>query len=129
MLWVVAFALLVILLADQISSTFIKPYFARLRPCNDAALASQMRILVRCGVGYSFVSSHAANHFGLSFFLLPLFKGNMAKSLLVLWAVAVSLSQIYVGVHYPSDVFFGAVLGMAIGTFAAWAFRKVLKQL
>lgn len=123
-LWILAFSGLVILLCDQISASLIKPYFARLRPCNTVELASEMRVLVHCGSGFSFVSSHAANHFGLSFFLLPLFKNKLVKLLLLFWAATISFSQIYVGVHFPIDVLCGALLGAAIGAVLAFIFRK-----
>lgn len=125
-IWILAFAGLVILLCDQISASLIKPYFARLRPCNTADLANEMRTLVRCGSGFSFVSSHAANHFGLSFYLILFFKNKLVKLLLLFWATIVSFSQIYVGVHFPLDVLCGALLGAVIGVALACFFRKYI---
>jgi len=116
-IWMIIGLILTIIIADQISSSLIKPYFERLRPCNDSSLADTVRLLVNCGGGKSFTSSHATNHFAiatlLSFILRPHFK--FVSLVLVFWAGLISYAQIYVGVHFPFDVFCGALLGMTIG--------------
>ncbi len=64
------FALLNVGLTDQVSSSIFKPLFHRLRPCNDPALLGKTRLLLdHCSGGFSFTSSHAANHFGLAMFI------------------------------------------------------------
>ncbi len=102
---------------DLIAASLLKPLIARIRPCNDL---ESMRLLVNCGGGYSMPSAHASNHFGLSYFILFTLRDCLpkyAKTLLVLWAVAVAYAQVYVGVHYPLDVFVGALIGILV----AWA--------
>lgn len=130
-IWLLVFAVLAIILTDQLSSTFIKPYFHRLRPCNNPALVASVRLLLRdCGVGYSFVSSHAANHFGLAAFLSVIApRKRISIPLLLLWATAVSFSQVYVGVHFPVDVVAGALLGICVGLPLGLAARAKLAQL
>lgn len=113
--WIIAFAVLTILFSDQLSASVFKPLFARLRPCNQPEISASVRLLVHCGSGFSFVSSHAANHSALSVFLLCFFEKKWVKFLLVFWAFCVAFSQVYVGVHYPSDVLCGGVLGALIG--------------
>ncbi len=106
---------------DALSASMIKPYVHRIRPCHNPALADIIRHIVNCGSGFSFPSSHASNHFGMSFFMLgslPQIRREF-KWLILLWAILVSLSQVYVGVHYPFDVFAGACLGAIIGTLNA----------
>lgn len=108
---------LLVLLADQTSSHLIKPSVERLRPCNDTSL-EQIRTLVQCGNGFSFTSSHASNHFGLSMFLflvLPSPRSRMLGSILFLWAASIAYGQVYVGVHFPLDILAGACLGMTLG--------------
>lgn len=111
--------------ADFVSSEIIKKQIERKRPCQtDTSVA--VRTLVRCGNGYSFTSSHAANHFALSFFLIGTlgicFK--QIKGWLIAWASIVSFSQVYVGVHYPLDVLVGALLGITIAKLFVWLYSK-----
>lgn len=102
---------------DYFSSSIIKPKVERLRPCNDPVLKTEVRNLVACGSGFSFPSSHAANHFAIAVFLILLFykKWKWIIPTGLLWAASISFAQIYVGVHFPIDVLTGAILGSIIG--------------
>ncbi len=116
---VVIFAILTIVLSDQLSSTIIKPFFERFRPCQTEALSYQVRLLIpHCGSGYSFVSSHATNHFAiatcLSMVFFPHFRWVVPLGFL--WAASISYGQVYIGVHFPVDVIGGALLGIFIGS-------------
>lgn len=125
-----AIAGITIALSDQISASLFKPYFHRLRPCNEVLM--QARALVPCGGGYSFVSSHAANHFGLATFIafvVPPSQHKRWAAVVFPWAILVSFSQIYVGLHYPADVFAGSVLGILIGLLTAFAGNKLMQYL
>lgn len=115
--WVFGGILLTILISDQVTSGIMKPFFERLRPCHDPRWEGIMHNYGRCGGLYGFVSSHAANTFGLAVFLNRKLKGKI-KGLrwLYLYAVVVSYTRIYLGVHYPWDIFLGATMG----TLAAW---------
>lgn len=103
--------------ADFFSSSLLKPAIQRLRPCNDTEIKKNTRLLIACGSGYSFPSTHAANHFALAIFLVTVFYKRWKPIILLAlsWAFAVSFAQIYVGVHYPLDIVGGAVLGAMIG--------------
>ncbi|MBK8556199.1 MAG: phosphatase PAP2 family protein [Lewinellaceae bacterium] len=82
---------------------------------------------VSCGGGYSFTSSHAANHFAVAVFLAAVF-GGLSRWLrpgLLLWAAVISFAQVYVGVHYPGDVLAGALLGAIIG----WGIYRIGERL
>ena len=118
----------VVAISDTTSSKLIKPAVHRERPCRDSVLSSRVKMLVPCGSGYSFPSSHSTNHFaGVVFVILTLgFKGRFWKRLLLIWAGSIALGQVYVGVHYPSDVLFGAVLGSGIGWFIARVYHWVV---
>lgn len=123
--WVIFF-LITFALSDYISSSVIKPMVGRLRPCNTPMLADSIRSLVSCGTGKSFTSSHAANHFALAFFAFntvhfvkPLWKWSF-----LLWALAISYAQVYVGVHFPLDVTGGAILGVILASVTSWAFNR-----
>lgn len=107
---------LTFLLTDQISSAVIKPFFHRIRPCNNPEIGARL-VIDYCGSGFSFVSSHATNSFGLATFLVLVVKTEMRQTLLlILWASLVSFSQVYVGVHFPADVMAGALIGVFIAT-------------
>lgn len=124
-LWVLGFAFLTLLLADQISAHLIKPLVGRIRPCNDPDFSSMVHLRVDCGSGLSFVSSHATNHFALGLYFISVFarpSNRFYVTLLFLfWAGLISFAQVYVGVHYPFDVLCGAVLGSLIGYGFGWA--------
>ena len=67
--WAVAF-LCTVAIADIVSSRFFKEFFERLRPCQDPVFQQNVRLLVKhCSGGFSFTSSHAANHFGIATFV------------------------------------------------------------
>ena len=114
------FAILTIVLTDQISSHIIKPWIARPRPCADINFSAQVRLLLdHCSGGYSFTSSHACNHFGFTLFIFITLSSYLKKwkYLFLVWAATISYAQVYVGVHYPIDVFIGGILGATIGYF------------
>ena len=126
--WVwLLFAFITVLLTDQLSSSIIKNWVQRPRPCADPLFSDQVRLLLdHCSGGYSFTSSHATNHFGVATFLfvtLGRFFCNW-KYLIFIWAALICYAQVYVGVHYPLDVIFGALLGFAIGHFVYWVYQK-----
>lgn len=124
------FALITVALTDQASSSIIKHFFERLRPCNQPELENSIRLLVNCGPGYSFTSSHAANHFGLAAFLGGLFLPykRWLLPLFLFWAFSISYAQVYVGVHYPFDIIGGALVGTAIGAASLLILQKVFKN-
>lgn len=114
-------------LSDQLSSHLIKPLVQRHRPCYDILLAPDIRLLLNyCSSSFSFVSSHATNHFGMAFFIYYTLKSYIGKwsYLFFFWAASISYGQVYIGVHYPIDVFCGALLGTGIGCGTAYVFNK-----
>ncbi len=113
-------------LSDQLSASLLKPLFHRIRPCNDPELASLVRTLVPCGGGYSFPSSHASNHFSLGVFSSLTLSRVYPKIWLlpIAWAALVSFSQVYVGVHFPLDVFCGGILGTCVGVLGGRVFNR-----
>lgn len=119
--WKTFWALLLIAgslaLADQASSVWVKQTVQRLRPCREPLLMEQVKILVHCGTGFSFTSSHACNHFALVMQLFLLFRKEWKRGywfFWFLWAASIAYGQVYVGVHYPLDVVAGALLGMVL---------------
>jgi undecaprenyl-diphosphatase len=125
-LWVL-FLIITVVLTDQISSSFVKNYFNRSRPCSDPVFINYVRLLMnRCPSSGSFTSSHATNHFGAAVFLSITLKEYFKnwRYLFFLWAATICYGQVYVGIHYPTDVLGGALLGSLIGYASANFFNR-----
>ncbi|GAB4123226.1 MAG: phosphatase PAP2 family protein [Raineya sp.] len=118
---------LLIILSDQFTSSFMKPYFARLRPCH-SEIAPLLHLPNGCGGKFGFASSHAANTFALAmFWWLSLRKYYKAMHLLFFWAAVVSFSRMYLAAHYFTDVFVGGLIGLALAYLVFKIPEKVLR--
>lgn len=124
--WVLFF-IITASLSDFISSTLIKENFVRLRPCRDPSIADSVRFIVSyCPQSSGFTSSHAANHFAAAMFIFTTFRKALSAkwAYVFIWASAICYAQVYVGVHFPFDVFIGALVGMLLGYFPAKIFNN-----
>lgn len=124
--WLLTIGLMMVV-SDQISSSLIKPWVARPRPCNDPEIAHLVRSLLGyCRDSFSFMSSHAVNHFCIATFLIFTLKpyGGKMVYMLWLWAFTIAYGQVYVGVHFPIDVTAGAIMGTLMGYLFATLFLK-----
>lgn len=107
-----------IALSDQLSSNLIKHAVERIRPCH---VLPDVRLLAGCSGSFSMPSSHAANsaaaavHFALAYPRLAIPLG--------LFAFGVGYSRVYVGVHYPSDVLVGFLVGVVSALVIRYAYR------
>ncbi len=117
--------LMTVALADLTSSELIKKTVQRPRPCQTMADIPDMHLLAHCGSGYSFTSSHAANHFAIAVFLMfTIFqRPKWVRYGLFLWAFMISYAQVYVGVHYPLDILGGSLVGVSYGLLMAWLYE------
>jgi len=125
-LWILLFLGLTVAASDLTSSFLIKESIERIRPCNDPAFMKNVFLRVPCGSGYSFTSSHAANHFAVAMFLILILGGRLKRwrYVLLFWAISIGFAQIYVGVHYPLDVLFGFLVGGIIGYLGAYLYHR-----
>jgi len=124
--FVFVFTALLISMTDQASVQLFKNTFLRLRPCHNPGIQLQVHTMNGyCGGDYGFVSSHAANYFGIAAFLSVIFfrKIRFFIPLIIAWAAIISYSRIYLGVHYPADIVCGAVLGIVIGFLTGFSFN------
>ena len=115
-----------LLLSDTMSSMVLKAFIHRPRPCseiNGVAVVQGIHLLVGCGPGKSFPSSHAVNNFAVA----TLFSFYYRKWSwgFVGWAALVALSRPAVGVHYPSDILGGAIIGVLISSIVILVWRSL----
>ena len=115
-------------LADFGSASILKPTFNRTRPCNDVYVQANLISRVPCGSGKSFPSTHASDHFAVALFLITIFykKWKLILPIGLFWAASICFAQVYVGVHFPSDVTFGMLFGSLIGLLFAKLFLKYI---
>lgn len=119
--WRVVVVLLVALVvSDQMNSFVLKELFQRPRPCHELF---DVRLLVDCGGGKSFPSSHAVNA-GTIAVVVSFFYPRALWGMLTLAALS-AYSRVYVGVHYPSDVIAGLILGSGWGLVVTSASSRV----
>ncbi len=119
----VAAAILMITATNGLAD-FFKYGVQRLRPCFDSDVNELARLVKdTCGGKFGYFSAHAGNTMAVAVFfsivLKEKFKG--IGILLLIWAALIGYSRIYIGVHFPLDVF----SGMAIGLFFGWLFAKL----
>ena len=111
----IATIVLGVIVCDQLSSSVLKEIFQRPRPCH---FLPDINLLVNCGSGKSFPSSHAANSMMFATVVALFFRKY--KYWLLIIPVLIGLSRIFVGVHFPFDVLAGWLFGAGIGAFVYW---------
>ncbi|MCX8056049.1 MAG: phosphatase PAP2 family protein [Ignavibacteria bacterium] len=116
--------ILLVIVSDQLSSSVLKSLFERPRPCK---VLENVHLLVGCTDSYSFPSSHAVNNFAAAMFFTFFYKH--LKWILFSVATLMALSRIFVGVHYPSDVLGGALIGIFIGYTLAIVYNYLLEKI
>jgi len=118
-----------VIFADQVSSSIFKPLFKRLRPCHVEEFQSWIHLPDGCGGLYGFCSSHAANAFAVAIGFYLVTKNKPISLLLLIWATLIAYSRVYLGAHYPLDVFMGAIVG-SLGAFILFqTYVKLTKKL
>ena len=124
---VVIFFMLLTVGVTMVFTSIFKDYVARLRPNNVEAFSDLIRIL-QTPHNYSFFSGHASSSFSVTtFVVLSLRKYTKWIYLSYLWPLIFVLSRIFVGVHYPSDIFVGALVGTAFGFLFHFLCQKTIE--
>lgn len=117
LLILLGFFVLLIVLTDQTSNQ-IKHAVKRYRPTHNLEIQSKVHIVNEYRGGtYGFFSGHATNSFGVAMILFLLFdkKSIVFRYSFFLWAALTAYSRMYLGVHYPSDIFVGTLVGLFWG--------------
>jgi undecaprenyl-diphosphatase len=115
--------LLLITVSDQLSSNLIKHLVERVRPCN---VLPGVHTLVNCTGSFSFPSSHAVNNFAGAVFLSRFYP--KLRISFYIGATLMALSRVFVGVHYPSDVLGGMLIGIFVGLFFVYLWNTINKK-
>ena len=117
----------ILLLTDAVSTHFIRPAFARLRPSNlENPVSSVIHIVDNHRGGrYGFPSSHASNCWALVCFVGLLLRRRLLTWFLACWALLICYSRLYLGVHYPGDLLAGMLLGAVVACIVYWVFWRV----
>lgn len=123
---VILMTFVVIILCDQVSAALIKPLVERPRPSRNAEISALLHLVNEYRGGrFGFVSSHAANSFGIALWLSLLFKGRVFRCTVFTWAALNCYSRIYLGVHYPGDILCGSIVGVAITMLCHKLYRHI----
>ena len=85
-------------------------------------MLENINLLVGCGGGKAMPSAHAANAFGQAVLFAVLYR--RVRLPLLGFATLVALSRVFVGVHYPLDVFAGALLGALVALLLVTIFNR-----
>jgi undecaprenyl-diphosphatase len=123
---IIVIAALMILVSDQLANLF-KAMTMRLRPSNEPGLMVHIVNAYKGGV-YGFYSSHASNTFAIAFFLIMIL-GKRYRWIWIAtipWALLMSYTRIYLGVHFPGDIIVGSIAGCILGVLFGKVALKIL---
>ena len=126
---------LAIIITDQIGS-YIKDYKLRDRPYM-AIESNKINLLVKVSQNEdgsykqtqssqkSFPSNHSANIWALSLIVGYLYAN--VKTYFIILASLISISRVYIGVHYPLDIIFGAIIGISVSSLLIKIYQKLIR--
>jgi len=120
---------LMITFTDQITNVFKKVLVMRLRPCHNEDIDGMFRLVkAYCGGRYGYFSGHASNSMSVAVFISLMLRSKykFLPYIMIIWAMAMGYSRIYIGVHYPLDVLSGMLFG-ALSGFLFYKLNSYLK--
>jgi len=123
---IILIVLISVVASDFLCAKILKQVFDRVRPCHQFALEAWFSNFNLCSQTYSFPSCHATNHSCIAFLLFP-FVSKSIRWFLCFWVLSIGFSQIYIGVHFPSDILGGIIIGSIIGKIVSTGLKSWLK--
>jgi undecaprenyl-diphosphatase len=128
-IWIILSIVICVVLTDQLTN-LTKEIFQRLRPSHEPDLQGLVHhVNGYVGGRFGFVSGHSSNVFGFALLSSLIIKNMYYTWSIFTWATIVAYSRIYLGVHYPLDIFGGMVLGIGIATIVYLIMDKFRKKL
>lgn len=100
---------------NSLVNNVLKEIIARPRPTFEEEIKHLVNALGHFETNYSFFSAHSSNSFCFAVFVAFYFKNLYVRIAIILWAVLVAYSRIFVGQHYPIDILAGTLFGILIG--------------
>lgn len=125
---VIVLSLLTVSVSDPVGNRVLKPLVPRMRPCDGRVNIEGARFLIGAKSSPSFPSSHAMNMFAQAMLFTLLYRRKRVWITAFAFAAVIAFSRIYVGVHYPLDVFAGAAFGVMVGGIVYWGYYFVMKK-
>lgn len=124
----VIFAAIAVGMVDQLAN-FFKDSVQKLRPSHEPALKGLVHLVDgRVGGKFGTMSAHAATTFSIMTFYSSLIRAQWFTIMTIFWVILVSYSRIYLGMHYPFDLLFGAAAGIVAGVLMVRLFRWVVSK-
>ncbi len=108
-------------LSILVTDVILKNFFGRARP----PLSLGTIYVGSPLLDHSFPSGHATFAWALAVVLAS--KEPRTRWLFYLLAFLISLSRVYLGAHYPSDVIAGTLVGLGVGYISLWIERNMIK--
>lgn len=114
-------------LSDYTCSGILKPLVCRPRPTHEPALEGMLHLVNGYTGGlYGFCSSHAANTMSVGLLFSLLYRNKIATAGLMTWVALNCYSRMYLGVHYPTDILCGLLIGSAWAVLVWWVLTRLL---
>lgn len=121
-----AAGLLALVFSLILNNLILKRFIARIRPYE---VIAGLELLVKPATDFSFPSGHSASSFAAATAVVRMQKTSKWRFLLLIGAVCMALSRLYIGIHYPSDVICGSISGICCGWAASIVMEKVCESI